>query len=115
MNCSIFVTHYFQHSYTFQDLDRKSQATRCVYPLSKSLRQIDYHKYENLEDFEKYKDDIKNPLVQFFTNPRIVDQGVGFLNFLANLYHILELKNVIQRSILLDYLKDRMLWECIRK
>ncbi|MGB6594666.1 MAG: hypothetical protein WBE68_24445, partial [Candidatus Nitrosopolaris sp.] len=81
--------------------------------LSKSVRLIErFRKLENLEDFEKYRDDIRNLLVQFFTTPRIVDQGVGFLNFLSNLYHILGLKHVIQRSILLDYLKDRMLWEC---
>jgi len=95
-------------TYTFQDLDRKNQASRCVYPLSKSVRE-QYPKLENLEDFENYMDDIRNPLVQFYGTPRVVDQGVGFLNFLSNLYHMLELKHIIQRSILRDYLTDRML------
>lgn len=78
--------------------------------MSKSVRQ-EYPKLENLEDFEKYKDDIRNPLVQFYGIPRIVDQGLGFLNFLSNLYHMIELKHTIQRSILRDYLTDRMFVE----
>lgn len=109
----LFDLCYILHStftYTFQDIDRKNEATRCVYPLSKSVRQ-EYPKLENLEDFEKYKDDIRNPLVQFYGIPRIVDQGLGFLNFLSNLYHMIELKHTIQRSILRDYLTDRMFVE----
>jgi hypothetical protein len=106
----LFDLCYILHStftYTFQDQDRKNQATKCVYPLSKSVRE-EYPKLENLEDFKKYKDDMRNPLVQFYGIPRIVDQGLGFLNFLSNLYHLIELKHTIQRSILRDYLTDRM-------
>jgi hypothetical protein len=109
----LFDLCYILHTtftYTFQDLDRKNQGTRCVYPLSKSVRE-QHPKLENLQDFEKYKDDVRNPLVQFYDTPRVVDQGGGFLNFLSNLYHMLELKHIIQRSILRDYLTDRMLVE----
>jgi len=89
-NNELFDLCYILNStftYTFEDLDRKNKAKRCIYPLSKSVTE-NYGKLENREDFEEYKDDIRNPCVQFFTTPRIVDLGVGFLNFLTNLYYI---------------------------
>jgi hypothetical protein len=78
-NNELFDLCYILHStftYTFLDPDRKDKATRCIYPLSKSVREH-YGKLENREDFEEHKDDIRNPCVQFFTTSRIVDQGGG--------------------------------------
>jgi len=63
------------------------------------LSVIKIGKLENGEDFEDYKDD-PSCEIQFFTTPRIGDQGVGFK------------QTSIFWRILRDYLKDGILWEC---
>jgi hypothetical protein len=83
----LFDLCYILHStffYTFDDLDKKDEALEGIYLLSKAVKEK-YGKFENVENFEKYENDVSSPSVQFDGTKRLVDQGGGFLNFLSNL------------------------------
>ena len=67
--------------------------------------------YENSNNYEQYRDDIRYPQVSFDGNNRIVDPAIGFINFLSNIYDMLSLKRITESSILHDYLSDKMLYE----
>jgi hypothetical protein len=108
--CCILHSTFF---YTFEDLDTKDEVLKGIYLLSKVVKEKD-NRFENIDGFEKYENGKRNPSVQFDGTKRLVDQGGGFLNFLSNLYDMLALKQVIQRSILRDYLTDHMLFEAKR-
>jgi hypothetical protein len=97
-------------SCTFQDLDRKDKLTEVIYLFEKAIRRTNMG-FENIENYERYKDDLSYPLVNFKGNSRIVDQAVGFINFLSNVYDMLTLKRITETSILRNYITDKMLYE----
>ena len=73
----LFNLCYILHStffYTFEDLDRKDDVIKGIYLLSSAVKEKDGD-YENIEDFEKYENEVRNPSVQFDGTKRLVDQG----------------------------------------
>jgi hypothetical protein len=91
-------------------LDRKDKLTEVIYLLEKAVRRTNKG-LENMENYKRYKDDLRYPLVTFNGNSRIVDQAVGFINFLSNIYDMLALKRITESSILRAYVTNKMLYE----
>jgi hypothetical protein len=91
-------------------LDRKDKLTEVIYLLEKAVRRTNKG-FENIENYKRYKDDLRYPLVTFNGNSRIVDQAVGFINFLSNIYDMLALKRITESNILRGYVTNKMLYE----
>ena len=96
--------------YGFLDLDHKDEFTKGIY-LRQDTVNIINNRIDNVENFKRFRDDLRYPLVKFEGNERIVDQALGFINFLSNIYDMLALKRIVESSILREYLTNKMLYE----
>ena len=76
--------------YGFLDLDHKDEFTKGIY-LRQDTVNIINNRIDNVENFKRFRDDLRYPLVKFEGNERIVDQALGFINFLSNIYDMLAL------------------------